>query len=207
MQSQMNHRSPTGPETGGSPVAIRPGFTLVEMLVATLLATLLMGALVGVLRSMDRQREALTADDLRQPWQGRLEERLRWDFQNARQMHASRSQLTLIGYGSHDRSDGMATHEPCEVVYWVQQVGSTTCLLRQERLLQSSSNRAADTEVMALGVASLHVGRAEDELDDLLQRPDGPNVLSPVPSRLRCVVADNDTAPITDFVVVRGGRR
>lgn len=185
-----------------SSFSLRPGVTLLEVLIATVLTLLLMTALTGVIRQMRQSRDALTLSESTH-WQLELQRQLRWDLQNARSLVTYPYGFTLYGYGGRDWNTGELVLRPSEVLYRVEWRGEDPVLLREEKELNRSLPLKIHRELVAVGIGGIRLGRLEDSSLEIAQRLDPVDtpVATTVPARMRVVLLDRSWKLVQDTAV------
>ena len=136
--------------------------TAIELLAAAALAAALMVAVLGVLGSLARRQNLSLANTRDPQWQTGLERAIRWDFANARRAHWQPDEIRLIGFGSRDPADGLATHGLAEVLYSIRQIGNRNWLVRTERDLASRTLQNSRSELVCSGAGEFQLEGLED---------------------------------------------
>lgn len=132
------------------PMHPKPGFTALEVLVATTLASLMMVAVLGVLGGIAKKERLLAERAERMlPWQRQFAHRLSRDLESCSTIQFDGESIVLTGFGG--RRSGMPTWEPVDIHYWIAKVADQNALLRQvqPRIQPSQPFRA---EIFCLGI-------------------------------------------------------
>lgn len=133
----------------------RRGLTALELLVALTLAAILLTAVSGLLRILAARQKVLLEEARFVPWHRPLLERLRWDFDNARQFDLAPDRLHLVGYGGRDPATHLPTHRPTEVLYSLVRAADRTWLVREETARDATSNSNRQRELVCSGVTAI----------------------------------------------------
>ena len=177
---------------------IRPGMTVIELLVAATLAALMLATVSATIGSLSAQRRALLQEGVPQPWRQQFLRQLYWDLANARWLQAVPNQIVLVGYGGRDVVSGWPTQRPCRVAYRVRQINSRTQLVREETSLDGSKSEA-QSELVCVGVRNLEIQPLDAIADVQSQRPVA------VQGRIRVVLeVESQVSPVVDQVYFFG---
>lgn len=107
------------------------GFTLIELVASAVLTAMLMAGLMSIVWSSVRESAHLRQSHVRDASADLLVAQLRRDFQNARGMAVSDSQITLRGFLAEDRQTGLPTLLPGTVRYQRRVLANRAVLSRQ----------------------------------------------------------------------------
>lgn len=135
-----------------------PGFTLIEMLLATVLAGLLMGGVLLMASAVGRDRARVAADEIR-PRGTPLVDQLRWDLTNATtfaQLDNGKAMI-LVGHGGLDAQALTPTGRLTRVIYEVRGEGANAALFRRQDYLDDPVRPQSWTELVALDIISFRV--------------------------------------------------
>ncbi len=148
----------------------RPGFTLLEMLLATALAAILMVGVLGLIADIGSSE--LAAAESEEPgnpptstwnaWAALLRE----DLEHAREVDLSRpNELRLVGTHALDSARREATHRPVEVVYRREEIDGRSVLVREQAALDVATNRNVQRDLVCGGVGRFDLGLTIVEAD------------------------------------------
>ena len=145
--------------------ARRGGFTLVELLAAVALTGLLAAALLTIVAGLGRQvTPARTGDALHTAEATGLKHLLERDLLQARAVTLTADSLTLHTL-SHLHADTLdASHRPVRVRY--HHLEDDGALVREQYDPLDTTGQPRSAHLVATGVSSLHVARADDEDND-----------------------------------------
>lgn len=148
----------------------RPGFTLVELLLATTLSTLLligvMAVVTGLSSSAGFERSVGATGHATDPavvdsWLRLLRE----DFENARRIELlSDTELEVVGYAALDPQSGERTHRPVRVVYAIERVGGRDWVVRRQTALDVLTNKATTGALVCGGLSRFNFIREQQEM-------------------------------------------
>ena len=161
------------------------GFTLIEMIVALVLASIMMVGLLRIVSVVSLESNQLRGEQTDYVAAGFLADRLREDLINARGIVASAGSMTLSGYMTAQRIEGMVRYEQTTV-------GQASVLVRR------SGDRS---EVCWIGFGRF-VYESYDELDNETPVPESTGGLPAMPSRFRIAVLDVAGRVLLNEVVV-----
>jgi prepilin-type N-terminal cleavage/methylation domain-containing protein len=136
----------------------RPGFTLLELLLATVLSVVLMMGVLAVLTDLSTDSQTFQASPSSEPAvQGRvleaLAELLRGDLSHAQSIEATEpNEILLRGSGALDNRARSRTHRPVEVRYELREIDGRQWLLRRQRALDVLSNRNVQRDLVCTGI-------------------------------------------------------
>jgi len=148
----------------------RPGFTLLEMLLATALAAILMVGVLGLITDIGSSQ--LAAAESEEPgrsptaaleaWAALLRE----DLEHAREVDLSQpNELRLVGTHALDSARREATHRPVEVVYRMEEIDGRSVLVREQAALDVATNRNVQRDLVCGGVDRFDLGLRIVEVD------------------------------------------
>ena len=187
----VSHRcSFTSEHRRGVPLPHRPGFTLLELLLASALTTLLMVGVLGIVAQVGlpaRQPSDAASPDAASPDAASRDaasrdaalrgfaDVLRLDLEHAASIDVTKpNRVELLGYGSLDAETRRRTHRPVRIVYHIARIGDRRWLLREQRRLDVPTNRNVQRDLVAAGVRGFelsHVPLTPDRLAGEAQPP------------------------------------
>jgi hypothetical protein len=127
----------------------RTAYTLLEFVVASSLSVTLMAIVLGLTGQMTARWCQLREVGHRQPaWEVRLQERVRWDLEMARQYLVDEQGVHLFGWGSWDARCGLPTGQPVEVVYQIRQLRGRHWLARIQIPSEMSDQNLKQIELL-----------------------------------------------------------
>ena len=143
----------------------RQAFTLLEVLLATALLTLLTTGILAIVsdftasktmfKSLRQEQDPSSLSPLSPNnntiavWSRLLED----DLLHSQTIEAQHdNELTLIGYGALEISDSGRSHRPVQVVYQLEEVAGTSCVIRRQTLLDIPSNQNMRRDLVCCGV-------------------------------------------------------
>ncbi len=175
------------------------GLTLIELLVATVLSAILMVLLGGVLRSVAQQRRWAAHQYQRAPSVCILRAQLQRDLENATSVAASSHAVRLSGLLAEDPISGRFLQRPAEVVYQVEPVAGTPCLVRTVVETMGGRGRRARRTLLWAGA-----GRISARWFRMREEPSGKESAVPtMPQSAELVVYDTGGRVLCRVNVVR----
>lgn len=188
---------------------MKRAFTLIEMLAATALSALLMVGLmrvIGTVRSPGRSEPSPLARNASEAHEGLLDavNLIEWDLVHARTIQLGQNTVTVEGYGSLQRTDGLSRddfsriarpHRPVRVRYLLRTIAGQTWLIRQQTDLDDPTNRSTWTELVACGVDRFEwVPEQTGDPQGGAEDPSLDHEAGAVPARLRLILRPADPA-------------
>lgn len=136
------------------------GFTLLELLITITLAAMLMVAVMNVIAGLSATGRAMNQIQDMNSSPRALESMIQWDIDNSDEIRIdSQRGLIMLGHASIHPTTMEPTHQPVEVCYYVQPVGTGYVLLREQSSLSDPSSVS-----MLRQMALMHVHSMQTEL-------------------------------------------
>jgi hypothetical protein len=160
------------------------GLTAIELLVAMALSTILMVVILGLMSTLRAETRELVRKTFSEPWKHRLNQQLRRDLANARQMTARSGRLEFRGFLGTDAVSDCSTLQAAQVTYQAIDINNIPCLVRDEVLLATNASSGVRRQLAGMNLASIRFDTAN-------MSPDDDNYMGPVPNACRITVFDS----------------
>lgn len=133
----------------------RPGFTLLELLLASALTTMLMVGVLGLVSQIGLPAEESADAISRDAAVEGFAEMLRADLEHAVAVDATdENHVELLGYAALDDEARSRSHRPVRIVYRFDEIRGRSWLVREQHLLDVLTNRNMQRDLVAAGVSS-----------------------------------------------------
>lgn len=172
----------------------RPGFTLIEMLLALSLTAMLLTIVSVTIGAVSRDNERLKAMDSGPYQLGSVIDVLRRDLRQAQAYRMHDGVLTLHGRADIKMNIPGEIHDPVQIEYEVLDLNNTYWLVRRINTIEATTNQESVVELLCGGVSALSVvvSLAEDvtaipdrkPVEASLPQTVDPTIMSPVPDQV-----------------------
>ncbi len=164
---------------------VHRGFTLIEMIIALVLASIMMVGLLRIMSIVSLESNQLRGEQTDYVAAGFLADRLREDLINARGIVADAGSITLSGFMTPQRVEGVVRYEQARV-------GPASVLVRRFN---------DQSEVCWIGFGRF-VFESYEEINSETPVPDGSGGLPAAPSRFRIAAFDSAGRVLFSEVIV-----